>query len=123
MLAFISIDNSSGSSLKGGVLGVALAGASARTHGTGSPGVLSSSSIDNTSGSLSEAFDGDFEEEKAGRRNGATVALGGEFAGPDGTGAGEVVTTSTLSPRKKPRKKRGRRGGRSKAQRAHDSKK
>ena len=96
VLASSSIDNTSGSSLKGGVLGVASAGASARTDGTGSPEVLTSSSIDNTSGSLSEALDGDFEEEKAGRRNGATVALGGEFAGPDGTGRTAVLASSSI---------------------------
>ena len=81
-------------------------------------GVLASSSIDNASASSSSVVvDGVSRDDDAACGHGVAA-----LTGPDMTGAGEADTSSTFSPRKKPHTKRGRRGGRSGAQRAHVSK-
>ena len=117
MLASSSIDNASGSSLNGGVLGVDLAGASARPDGTGRTEVLPSSSIDNASESSSVVLDSAFEDAEDGRAHGAAVVLAGAFAGPDGTGAG--VAGAVIH--RQQQKKRNRTTSRSKKKRGSKS--
>ena len=83
--------------MNAGVLGVDLAGASARPDGNERTEVLTSSSFVNASESSTVVFDSDFGDAEMGgdlndedeaRGYGEAVVLAGELAGPDGTGAG-----------------------------------
>ena len=112
--------------MNAGVLGVDLAGASARPDGNERTEVLTSSSFVNASESSTVVFDSDFGDAEMGgdlndedeaRGYGEAVVLTGELAGPDGTGAG---VAGAVIPRQQ-QKKRNRTTSRSKKKRGSKS--